>query len=107
LHFAFSLIVVSMFSMESSAPNIFYSNSCILLLMLDSMVPDFFPRVSISRVVSLWVFFIFSTYIFKFWMVLFNCITCLVMFSYNFLTDLCVSSLSTSTCLAAFSYISL
>jgi hypothetical protein len=57
LHFAFSFIVVSMFPMESSAPEKILSPiSSILLLMLTSMVPDFFTRVSISRVVSLWVF---------------------------------------------------
>jgi hypothetical protein len=105
--------------MESSAPEILSSISCILLLMVASMVPDFFPRVSISRVFSLWVFFILSTSLF--WMVLFNSITCLDVFSCNSLRDFCVSSsrsciclavfscdyLRTSTCLAVFSCISL
>jgi hypothetical protein len=50
-----------MFCMESSAPEILTSISHILLLILASMVPDFFPRVSISRVVSLWVFFFVSS----------------------------------------------
>jgi hypothetical protein len=103
LHFSFSFIVVSMFSMESFAPEILSSISCILLLMLTSMVPDFFPRVSIFRVVSLWVFFIVSTSIFRFWMVLFNSITCLVVFSCSSLRDFCVSSFRSSTCLAVFS----
>jgi hypothetical protein len=94
LHFAFSLIVVPMFSMESSAPEILSSISCILFLILASMVSDFFPRVSISSVVSLWVFFIVSTSLFRSWMVLFNSITILVVFS-------CIS-LRTSTSFAVF-----
>jgi hypothetical protein len=83
LHFTFSLIVVFMFPMESSAPETLSSISCILLLM----VPDFFPSISISSVVSLWVFFIVSTSIFRSWTVLFNSITCLVMFSCSSLRD--------------------
>jgi hypothetical protein len=92
-----------MFSMESSAPESPSSTTCILLLMLTYVVPDFFPRISISSVVSLWVFFIVSTYIFWSWMVLFNLITCLVVFSCNSLRDFCVSSLRSSTCVAVFS----
>uniref|UniRef100_A0A8C6GP74 Uncharacterized protein n=1 Tax=Mus spicilegus TaxID=10103 RepID=A0A8C6GP74_MUSSI len=73
--------------------------------MLASMVPDFFPRVSIASVASLWVFFIVSTSLFRSWMVLFNSITCLVVFSCNSLRDFCASSLMSSTCLAVFSCI--
>jgi hypothetical protein len=68
LPFAFSLTVVTMFSMESFAPEILSSIPCILLMMLVSMFHDLFP----FRVVSLCDFFIVSTSIFRSWMDLFK-----------------------------------
>ena len=96
LHFALSLTVVSMFSMVSSVPEILSSISCILLLMLESMTSDLFPRIYISEVFSHCDFFIVSTSIFRSWIVLFNSFTCLVVFSCNFLMDFCVFSLKPS-----------
>ena len=61
LHFALFWTFVWMVSIVSSACDILSSSSCILLVMLASMAPDFFPRFSISRVVYLCNFFIVST----------------------------------------------
>jgi hypothetical protein len=106
LHFAFSMTVVLMFSMISSAPDVLSSIFCILLMMLRSMIHDLFPSFFfLSRVVSLCDFFIVSTYIFRAWMVLFNSFTCLFVFFSNSLRDFCVSSLKASTCLSVFSSI--
>jgi hypothetical protein len=60
----FSLIVVSMLSLVSSASEILSSMSYILLVMFTSTTPDHFPRFSIYRVVSLCDFFIVSPSIF-------------------------------------------
>ena len=107
LHFTHPFIFVSMFSKESSTPEILASITCFLLVMLKSMTHDFFPMVSISRAVSLWVFFIVSTSIFRSWMVLFNSFTCLFAFSCISLRDFCVSYLRTSSGLTVLSCFSL
>jgi hypothetical protein len=58
--FVFSLKDVSISSMVSSKSQILSSISCILLVMLASVVPSVFLRLPISRVASICYFFIVS-----------------------------------------------
>jgi hypothetical protein len=60
-----------MIPIESSAPEILSFTSCILLVILASMAPDFFSRFYIARAVSLCDTFIVSASIFRSWMGLF------------------------------------
>ena len=62
LLFAFSFIVLSMFPMISSAPEIL---SSIQFAMLTTMSLDSFPRFSISRLISLCDFFMDSISVFR------------------------------------------
>jgi hypothetical protein len=64
LCFEISLTVMSIHSMVSFTLEILYSISCIddtLLVIFTSVIPDLFPRFSISRFASICVFFIVST----------------------------------------------
>jgi len=102
LYIAFSLTDVTISFMVSSIPMIHSSSSCIMLVMLASIVLVLFSWFSISRVVSTCDFFIVSVSIFRSWTVLFNSFTCLISFSCISFRDLLVSSLRVSTSLSVF-----
>ena len=72
------------------------SISCILLVILTSVTPHLFPRVSISWFASICVFFIVSTSTFRSWIISFNSFTCLPLFFYISFSELLISSLKDS-----------
>ena len=65
LDLMFSLTNESISSIVSSAPEILSSISCILLVILVSVVPVHLPRFSISRIPLVCVFFITPISVFK------------------------------------------
>ena len=76
LVFEFSLTDVLISSILSSTPEILSFTSYILLMILMSAVPVLFPRISVSMIVSVFVFFIASISIFRPWAVI-KYFTCL------------------------------
>jgi hypothetical protein len=90
------LPIVSISSRASFMPEILSSISCILVLMLASVVHDLFPRFSISNVAFICFFFIASTSTFGSWTVLFYFFTYFIVFSCICLKDLFVFSLRVS-----------
>lgn len=85
LDLTFSLTDVSISSITFSTPEILASISCILLVMFLPIVPVHTPRFSISRIPSVYVFFIAFISTFRSWTVLFISFTSLiVIFLYVF-----------------------
>ena len=88
----FSLIRAFLFSLVSAGSESHSSISCILLVILGSVVSVHLPRFSISSWTSVCVFFIAPISVFNYWTV---SITCLIVFSWfprvSF-TDLLITS---------------
>ena len=80
LALAFFWTDVSISSMVSSTPKIYSSITYILLVILMSVGSVLFPRFSIFRIASVYVFFIPSVSTFRSWTVLFTFFTCLIVF---------------------------
>ena len=86
-----SLTEVSISSLVSSTSEFLSSITCILLVMLASVVTVLFPRFAILRISSVFIFFIASISTFRSCTVVFISFTCLIVFSCMSLRDLFVS----------------
>jgi hypothetical protein len=64
--FEFSLTDVSISSTVSSTHEILSFISCILLVILTSVLPELFPKFYTFRFASICVFFIVSTFTFRY-----------------------------------------
>jgi hypothetical protein len=79
--FPFKIFLYFVFSLTDMSISSYTRDSLLYLLFLYSVTPDLFSRFFMSKAAFLCDLFIVSTYIFRFWTVLFKSFTCLIVFS--------------------------